>query len=387
MKTSFLRTLLTLGALVLPAQFATAEQRGINNLFDQWLSDQPMQVSDFDAQPAAYLADSGTMENMPAEPPHAGDTGSDFDGGCETCSCNDGCSCGGCDCGCCTSNDCGSCDCCNSCGSCDGCSCGSGCSDCNFGECCDQSCASDCSACGCEGCCGDCANYDMNAGMYYAEIQNIFMRAHFSSQVGGKLSEKYEWSPRIVLGYESPNGLGSRLRWWSYSRTNRTVDDSEAYHLDLSVFDAEGTARFSTRRADLVIAGGLRYANFEIEEEDVAREIAADLPGLTFAADGRMAICCVNRSQWSAVCGARWSLLGGDWEGESNDLVDVVYDDNVTTQEIYGGVEYLCHDCNYDLFARLVFEMQNWRSDALGETSATDSIGFIGPAIHCGAAF
>jgi hypothetical protein len=377
MKRSLLRALLTLGALALPTSFATAEQRDVNSAFDQWLIDQPTQAPDIAVHSASYLADSGTMENMPAEPPHSGDTAdSDPDGP----SCDRDCTCDGR-----VGECCSTCDCCDSC---DGCSCGSGCDAGDCGNCFRDGCASGCCSCGCEGCCGECGNYDMNAGMYYAEIQNIFMRTHFSSRVSDKLSEKYEWSPRLVMGYESPGGLGGRLRWWNYSRTNSTVDNSEAYHLDLSVFDVEGTARFSTRRADLVIAGGMRYANFEIEEEDVAREIAADLPGLTFAADGRLAICCVNSSQWSAVCGARWSLLGGDWEGESNDLVDDVYDDNVTVQELYGGVEYLCHHCNYDLFTRLVFEMQNWRSDALGASSAEiDSIGFIGPAIHCGAAF
>jgi hypothetical protein len=225
----------------------------------------------------------------------------------------------------------------------------------------------------------------MNAGMYYFEIQNMFMRTHFSSDVVGKLREKYEWSPRIVGGYESPGGLGARMRWWSYSRTNSTVNGNDQFHLDLDVLDAEGTARFSSRRADLLIAGGLRYANFEIGEDN--DEISADLPGITFAADGRMALCCKGRTQYSAVCGARWSLLFGDWEGDDTDLVEAEFDDNVTTQEIYGGFEFLCHNCNYDLFARLVFEVQNWHSDVIGENSETDSIGFIGPAIHTGVSF
>jgi hypothetical protein len=222
--------------------------------------------------------------------------------------------------------------------------------------------------------------------MFYAEIQNIFMRTHVSSDVIGKLREKYEWSPRVVMGYETPGGLGGRIRWWSYDRTTTTVDGTNALRVDLDVFDAEGTARFQSRRADLVIAGGFRYADFSLAEGDDP-DIRADLPGITFAADGRMAICCLGRSQWSGVCGARWSLLGGDWEGEDNGMVESVFDDNVTVQEIYGGFEYLSRYGNYDLFARLVFEVQNWHSDALGNNSETDSIGFVGPAIHGGVSF
>ena len=36
--------------------------------------------------------------------------------------------------------------------------------------------------------------------------------------------------------------------------------------------------------------------------------------------------------------------------------------------------------------ARFAFEMQNWHSDALAQSS-TDSIGFIGPGVHVGAEF
>jgi hypothetical protein len=386
MKTVFLRTLLTFASLLILTSFATAQQRGISNAFGLLPDDEATSPADFGVQEPEYAAETLAMEEQLAEVglttcgyddgPNDDDQGDDEDccdegctcdscngGGCgDSCSCVGSCSCGG---GCCS----------------DGCACGM----CGDG-CCDA-CGHDCYGSGCGNYCGDCSNYDMNAGMYYAEIQNLFLRTHVSSEVTGKLREKYEWSPRVVMGYESANGLGARMRWWSYSRTNSTVSGSDSFHIDLDVLDAEGTARFSSKRADLVIAGGFRYANFEIAEDD--DEIAADLPGITFAADGRMAICCVGRSQWSAVCGARWSLLGGDWEGDDVDLLDdaPVFDDNVTTQEVYGGVEYLCHYCNYDLYARLVFEMQNWHSDAVGENSQTDSIGFVGPAIHGGVSF
>jgi hypothetical protein len=110
------------------------------------------------------------------------------------------------------------------------------------------------------------------------------------------------------------------------------------------------------------------------------------MPGLTFAGDVRTAICGNCRSQWSGVCGARWSLLGGDWEGD-NVLVQETFDDNVTVQELYGGVEYLCHHQHCDVYARIVFEVQNWHSDTIGENSPTDSLGFVGPAIHGGISY
>jgi hypothetical protein len=364
MQTTFLRTLLTFGSLTVLTSFASAQQRGVRDAFGLLPAVNPTNSSIFGVQEAASAPNELTVEQQLAEvglcttcsyDDFAQDDSSDEneDDSCEDCGCSGDCTCGSSTCG-------------GGCG--DGCLCGA-CGD----------------GCGCENCCGDCCNGEMNAGMYYAEVQNIFMRTHISSQVVGKVREKYEWSPRVVMGYESAGGLGGRVRWWNYSRTNSTLDTSDSLHVDLDVLDAEGTARFSSGRADLVIAGGFRYANFELAEDD--EEIAADLPGITFAADGRMAICCVGRTQWSGVCGARWSLLGGDWEGEDNGMVEAVFDDNVTVQEIYGGFEYLCHNCSYDFYARLVFEIQNWHSDALGENSATDSIGFVGPAVHAGISF
>jgi hypothetical protein len=252
-----------------------------------------------------------------------------------------------------------------------------------------------CGSCGCgdsycgKSYCGDYGDsgYQSNAGMYYAEVQSMFLRAHVSDQVVGKLSEKYEYSPRFILGYEAPSGLGARARYWTYGRTTEILDSTvDDIRFDFDVVDLEGTSRFCTSHADLVISGGFRWANVEITQDD-DDDIDSSMPGITFAADLRSAICRGCRTEWAAVFGARWSLLGCDWEGDGNDFIQETRDDNVVAHEIYGGVEFLCHRCGYDLYARLIFEVQNWRSDALDTTSPVDSIGFVGPAVHAGLTF
>ena len=101
-------------------------------------------------------------------------------------------------------------------------------------------------------------------------------------------------------------------------------------------------------------------------------------PGICRQAHGR---------QWAAICGARWSILGSDWEGSNDGLIEPIRDDNVVVQELYGGVEYLRHYRNYDIYTRLMFEIQNWHSDALSQFAGTDSIGFIGPGIELGMSY
>jgi hypothetical protein len=265
----------------------------------------------------------------------------------------------------------------------------------NCGCCCDQGagcCGQSMGCCdqgmGCceEGFCGSDCGCAQPAGFCYAEAQLMFMRTHVSNDVVGKLSEKHELAPRFILGYEGAGGVGIRGRYWMYDEVTPNLDVPSAdLGVNFDVVDIEGTTRFTTSRTDLVFAGGFRWLNAEFEVDDDS--ISSEMPGITFAADLRTMLCGSCESQWSGVCGARWSLLGGDWEGDSNALLVETRDDNLDVTEIYGGFEYLRRYGNCDVYARLVYEVQNWHSDALGENSATDSIGFVGPGLHLGAAF
>ena len=223
-------------------------------------------------------------------------------------------------------------------------------------------------------------------GVYYAEVDLLFLRTHLAEQSIGKLSEKYEFSPRFIIGYEDAGGVGARVRYWSYGRTTRNLDSAvDAVRADWDVLDIETTGRFGTERSELLIAGGLRWADLKLVVDE--EPVTAELPGITFAADFRSILCRDCRSEWATVAGARWSLLGGDWEGSDFALISPTRDDNVTVTEIYGGIEYVQHYGGYDLFGRLTFEIQNWHSDAAAQTAGTDSIGFLGPGLHVGMNF
>ena len=153
----------------------------------------------------------------------------------------------------------------------------------------------------------------------------------------------------------------------------------------VEVIDLEGTSRLRSERAALVLACGFRWVNADIEVDD--ESVSSDMPGITVAADVRTRLCGGYRPRWSGVAGARFSILGADWEGDDGGLIEPTRDDNLVVTELYGGFEYLCQFRNSDLFARLVMETQNWRSDALGESADTDSLGFFGPGIHVGTTF
>lgn len=234
-------------------------------------------------------------------------------------------------------------------------------------------------------CCSTCGD-DPGKRRITADVELMALRTHFGEVALGKLAEKYELSERIVLGVENANGIGGRIRYWSYDRTTPNLQGGSSLRADWDVIDFEGTTRVGTKYFDLILSGGVRWADIKI---DIDRgRTRNDMPGASFGLDLRGLICrdCQNGLEWRSVSGARWSIFGGDWEC-SRGLIPPTRDDNLTVTEIYGGVEcsHCCH--GREVYARLVMEAQNWRSDALGEATDVDSMSFIGPGFNLGMNF
>ena len=236
-----------------------------------------------------------------------------------------------------------------------------------------------------EGCnsCSSTSSDGGNGQKITVDVELMALRTHFSEAVVGKLGEKYELSERITLGIEKPTGIGGRIRYWTYDRTTPNLQGGTRLRANFDVIDFEGTTRFGTQNFDLLLSGGVRWADIKIDID--AGRCRNDMPGGSFGFDLRGLICrdCDNGLVWRSVSGARFSIFGGDWEG-SNGLIGPMRDDNLTVVEIYGGVECMGYCRGHEVYARLVFETQNWRSDALGNATDIDSISFIGPGLNLG---
>ena len=253
------------------------------------------------------------------------------------------------------------------------------------------------SGCGCSD--GSCSGVCFSPGPCccdggpYATFEFVWIRPHVTEDWIGKLSEQYQLSTRTVLGYENCCGLGGRARYWQYDHTVQILDPADIA-MDIDVVDLEVTSRIGFRSTDFLLGGGFRYVHWTIADGDGAEIELQDAVGLTVAADARTPLCTYCNNRWSFVYGARWSILGGDWEGD-NDIVDtigttnIVRDDNIVVTELYTGVEYLFCLSGYDFFTRGTVEMQNWRSDVLAEPGigngiapqsigSTNSIGYVG---------
>jgi hypothetical protein len=217
----------------------------------------------------------------------------------------------------------------------------------------------------------------------FADVELNFLRAHLNSGVVGKLSEKYEFSPRLIFGFRETGEIDGRVRFWHYGRDTSSLGNGPI-RVEFDVLDVEGTHLFAGRRSEVLLAAGLRLAGIDVTDND-NDTAGADVLGMTFAAEGRTRLCTFHGGLVSWVYGGRLSILGGDWGAEAgNDfLPSLTQDDNMVVHELMVGIDYGVRHQTYDLHARLGFEMQNWHSDAL----SPDSIGLIGPGFQFGVEF
>jgi hypothetical protein len=219
-----------------------------------------------------------------------------------------------------------------------------------------------------------------------ADIEFNLLRAQFSEDVVGKLSEEYLLSPRIILSGGVGN-IAGRIRYWHFGRETHVLGD-DGLRLKFDVLDLEATHEFCGRYSELTLGGGLRLAGIHLEDT-AGQESGGDFFGLTMAADGLTPLHNVSGGHFGLVYGGRLSLLSGNWGGDDNSVFvnNQERSDNVVVHELYAGIE-LARQCGFCLVrARLDFEMQNWHSDVLSSEADIDSIAFLGPGFQLGAEF
>jgi hypothetical protein len=221
----------------------------------------------------------------------------------------------------------------------------------------------------------------------YADVDLMFLRAHLMEEGFGKLSEKYEFSPRFIFGFTDVGGLSGRIRYWTYGRENNVLNDGNV-RLEFDVWDIEGTHHFIGRRSIVALAAGVRFAQINLSDQD-DDEAGTDLLGLTMAADGFTPCFTSSAGSVGFVYGGRLSLLGGDWGHDVNHdfITDRHRDDNVVVHELYAGIE--CSRCyrSCNVHARLAWEMQNWHSDVISDSTNIDTLALVGPGLQIGAEF
>jgi hypothetical protein len=251
-----------------------------------------------------------------------------------------------------------------------------------------------------------------------ADVELMLLRPQIAESAVGKVSEDYQFSPRVILALQGAGNFDGRLRYWHYDRNsdvlgannnisvtppNFIIYEDVTNHLPTTlaaspgkpsirikfdVLDIEALHHFAACKSELTLSGGLRLAGIHLTDTTF-QECGTDLIGLTMAGDGMTPLGNFPGGHFGLVYGGRLSILGGNWGGDDTSVFvnRQVRNDNVLVHELYGGVELARRLGPLDAHARLMFEMQNWHSDVLAQNAGLESIGIFGPALQLGAEF
>ncbi len=220
-----------------------------------------------------------------------------------------------------------------------------------------------------------------------ADVELNWLRPQIAESSIGNLSDEYQFSPRIILVWSGLGNLDGRVRYWRYDHNSDVVGTSDDVRINFDVLDIEALHKFAAGRSQLTLSAGVRMAGIHLR--DTADEkCGTDLLGLTLAGDGLTPLGNFPGGHFGLVYGGRLSILAGGWGGDPGAFVDQhVRGDNVLVDELYAGVELVRRFHAADIHARLLFEMQNWKSDVLAQDAGIESIGFFGPGAQIGAEF
>jgi hypothetical protein len=252
-----------------------------------------------------------------------------------------------------------------------------------------------------------------------ADVELMLLRPQIAESAVGKLSEEYQFSPRLILELQGAGNFDGRLRYWHYSRASDVLEPKnnlsagpplffstyedylnsiaqplsaspgkQSIKITFDVLDIEALHHFAARKSELTLSAGLRLAGLHLTDTDWQKS-STNLIGLTMAGDGMTPLGEFPGGHFGIVYGGRLSILAGNWGGDDNSqfVNQQTRNDNVLVHELYGGVE-LARRCGpLDVSTRLLFEMQNWHSDVLAQNAGLDSIGIFGPALQFGAEF
>ena len=228
--------------------------------------------------------------------------------------------------------------------------------------------ANDCDAAG-DCTASSCCSCDQSGVFFDTEV--TFFRLHNNAGIHPSNEFGFETSPRITVGYRSPDGLGTRIRWWEYDHQNhsgRSPYAIDTYNVDVEVFEEISLGSCTS----IELSAGIRYNEFDQFSDD-------DDPGIGpgfgwYAFDGFGAIVGIEARR-SVSCNSaiyarlRQAVIMDDYDlsGSFNEGGRVLHDTVVGMTEIALGYETsLASSGCYSVNGRVGVEWQQWQNYLAG---------------------
>ena len=238
---------------------------------------------------------------------------------------------------------------------------------------------------------------------YYASVEALFLAPKINSQgfetvfydgvdhlavdTDGSFSDDLEAGYRVVIGKESCDGFGVRFRYFNFDPDvhydglwdagSGTVSVVGDVGVEVEAIDFDVTQRAEFRAWDLIVSGGLRYGNVEINQPagffgGIGAVVFAGATGVefegvgpTFSIEAQRPIRCSN---FSIIGRARVSLLYGDIDYTPAFRAGgtfTIEDEFVQAWEFQFGLGYnRCIGSGRDLNLGIFWEAQRWDSDS-----------------------
>jgi hypothetical protein len=217
-----------------------------------------------------------------------------------------------------------------------------------------------------------------------AAIELIPSRPRVTDFEFGRWDDDSTLALRLILGYEDPEGLGVRARFWGLTQDADTpAGDVE---LDLGMFQLDFYKRLFLDGGEIALGAGPASSRLEFDVPGFGHSRFEGAGGTVFF-DGYYGLLYFDRSDLGAVVRARHSILLGDWRDTTGGLlISRTDNDTMSISELAWGLEYRrrfgkCEDHSW--FVGLLAEYQRWQSDWMSNTSGT-SVGVSGLNIYTG---
>lgn len=217
-----------------------------------------------------------------------------------------------------------------------------------------------------------------------AAIELIPSETLINDATFGRWDDNDAFALRLVLGYEDPDGIGIRARFWGLGEDASTpADDVE---LTIGAFDLDLYKRLFFDHADIAIGGGPSSGGLEFKLSDDTHSRFGG-GGATVFVDGYYTLQEFQKSELGAVLRARYSVLMGNWRDTTGGAVVPDIDNDVmSVTELAWGLEYrrrfgTCEDHSW--FLGLLLEYQRWQSDWMSNLTGT-SLGVSGLNVYTG---
>lgn len=214
-------------------------------------------------------------------------------------------------------------------------------------------------------------------------VEFIPTRTRVTNPQFGVWDDDSSGAGRLILGYEDPEGLGIRARFWGLSQAAETP--LEDVDLTMGKFDLDLYKRLFLERGELAFGAGPSSGSLEFKLSDDSHSEFTGTGGSLFV-DGYYSLVDFEKSEIGAVARGRYTILFGDWRDSTGFIIAPTDNDTMSIAELAWGLEYRhrfgrCEDHSW--FVGVLAEYQRWQSDWMARYAAT-SLGASGVNIYTG---